>query len=292
MKLYDAKQHQKCKICDLEISHNKQGRFTLHLINEHLLTLEQYLINYFYEAEDLICTFELCNNMVGLRRGSPKRFCSRGCSGKSAPLICIHCGNKFVAKNRQTKTCGSICERIIRSQKTKAWHTRMGNEQKLLHFQGIIEKTSATRRINNTPSWNSGKTGIYSEETIEKIRSATLKQMENQVFRKTSIERIMEQYLIEKLIPYRYSVILEKRQFDFLLTELNVIIECDGDYWHANPKFFPNPHDWQIKRKQIDQQKNMIAQRNGYQLLRFWENDILNNFDEVKNIINDLLATT
>jgi len=269
MKPYDAKQKQKCLICNFEISQNKQGRFTLHLINEHRLTLEQYLVTYFYKTEDLICSYELCNKQVKLRRGLPNKFCSKACGSKGSPLVCVNCGKKFDGKHRQTKTCGSICEKKIRSRKTTEWHKSMDKELKIIHFKRIISKTSATRKRNKTPSWNSGKTGIYSEETIEKIRAATLKQMENHVFRKSSIEIKMETFLMEQNIPYKYSVILEKRQFDFLLTESNIIIECDGDYWHANPKFFPKPYDWQIDKKRIDQEKNLIAQRNGYYLVRF-----------------------
>jgi very-short-patch-repair endonuclease len=168
----------------------------------------------------------------------------------------------------------------------------MPREVKREHFKTIIRKTATTRKKNNTPSWNSGKTGVYSKETIEKIRSATLKQMEDQIFKKTKIEKVMEEYLINQNIDYKYSFILEKRQYDFLLKDYKLIIECDGDYWHANPKFFPNPEEWQLKRIKIDKEKNKIAINNGYRIQRFWEDDILNNFENIQSVINDLLATT
>ncbi|MGD6803907.1 endonuclease domain-containing protein [Rossellomorea aquimaris] len=168
----------------------------------------------------------------------------------------------------------------------------MLKEEKEAHFKKIISKTAKTRRSNKTPSWNSGKTGIYSEETIEKIRQSTLKQMEEQTFRKTNIEIIMEKFLKSNHINYKYSFILQKRQYDFLLVDYNLIIECDGDYWHANPKFYPNPADWQIERIKNDHIKNEIAKRNNFKIIRFWEDDIVNNLEYVKNVINDLLATT
>ncbi|MFC4022813.1 endonuclease domain-containing protein [Oceanobacillus longus] len=165
----------------------------------------------------------------------------------------------------------------------------MSPEKKRKHFNNIITKTAKTRRINKTPSWNSGKTGIYSQETIEKIRNSTLKQMQSKNFRKTNIEKIMERFLIHNDINYRYSFILKQRQYDFLLLDYNVIVECDGDYWHANPKFFPIPQDWQVIRQETDLIKNEIA---GYVILRFWEDDILNNFQTVESAIYDLLAKT
>ncbi|WP_301108330.1 endonuclease domain-containing protein [Sporosarcina sp.] len=165
-------------------------------------------------------------------------------------------------------------------------------EEKKEHFGKIISKTAKTRKKNKTPSWNSGKTGIYSEKTIEKIRAATLKQFENHSFQKTNIEKVMEALLISLKVNYKYSFILEKRQFDFLLKDYKLIIECDGDYWHANPKYYPNPATWQIDRILIDLQKNEIARKNGFKIIRFWEDDILNDFETVKCIVNDLLATT
>ena len=295
MKLYDAKQIQSCKICHISFSHNKQGRFTSHLKNEHNISLEKYLVTYFYSCNELRCSYELCQNLVGLYRGKPKNYSSISCGSKGKPLVCILCGEKFDTKtrpNRATKTCSDECERTIRSYRTSQWHKRMSDEEKKEHFSKIISKTAKTRRKNNTPSWNSGKKGVYSDETIEKIRLAALKQMESQVFQKTNIEKIMEEYLIQIGVEYLYSFILEKRQYEFILIKNNVLIECDGDYWHANPKFYPVPLDWQKERIEIDKEKNDIATRNGYQIVRFWEDDIVNNFEFVKGIINDLLATT
>ncbi|UJL44829.1 DUF559 domain-containing protein [Virgibacillus sp. NKC19-16] len=211
---------------------------------------------------------------------------------KKPPLVCIVCNSYFEAKNRKTKTCSSECSKINKSQKIKQWHNQMNSDEKHKHFKTIITKTATTRRQNNTPSWNSGKKGIYSESTINKIRQATLKQMEKQVFHKTNIEKKLENFIRMNNIKNIYSFILEKRQFDFSLVEYNTIIECDGDYWHANPKFYPVPMEWQKKRIEIDLYKNEITKKNGYNIIRFWEDDILNNFKYVESIIDDLLATT
>ncbi|MEW9049661.1 MAG: DUF559 domain-containing protein [Neobacillus sp.] len=294
MKPYDASDPQQCKICGFEISHNKQGWFTSHIKNEHRLRLEEYLIKYYYELEDLRCSYGLCDGIVGLRRGKPKKHCSRSCGSKREPRRCIMCGDLFdtETRNRLSITCSDACERKNRSTKTTAWHLSMSDDEKEEHFKNIITKTAKTRKENGTPSWNSGKTGIYSDETLDKIRTATLKQMEEQVFQKTKIEKIMEGYLQEIDADYQYSFVLEKRQYDFLVKSHNLIIECDGDYWHANPKFYPSPADWQIERIEIDKLKNEIARSNGYQIVRFWEDDILNNFEYVKSIVHGLLATT
>lgn len=293
MDVYDAKQPQTCLICGFTINHNKQGWFTSHLKNEHNLTLDNYLISYFYPIEMVTCQYILCNKKVKLRRGIPNQFCSRSCRGKGEPLTCVICGKLFDEKHRQTKTCSKECASRLRSQNTGNWHNDMPDEQKKVHFENIISKTAKTRKINGTPSWNSGKTGVYSKETIEKIRQAALKQIERETFRKTSIEKTLEQFLVEQSIPYKYSFIFEGAQFDFLLLGTKILIECDGDFWHGNPKFYSTFYDVQKRIKARDIEKNQIAATHGYTLFRFWEDEIKNDFENVKKrIINALLATT
>ena len=121
----------------------------------------------------------------------------------------------------------------------------MTEQQKEIHFNKIISKAAKTRKINRTPSWNSGKTVIYSEETIEKIRRATLKQLERETYRKTSIEKTVEEFLLAAGISYQYSYIFEGAQFDFLLIGKNILIECDGDFWHGNPELYTTYYDVQ-----------------------------------------------
>ena len=50
---------------------------------------------------------------------------------------------------------------------------------------------------------------------------------------------------------------------DFFLPKFNIIIECDGKYWH-------NKKD----HKQRDATKNLIWSFNHYKVFRFWEHEI------------------
>ncbi|WP_066188372.1 hypothetical protein [Gracilibacillus timonensis] len=59
MSFYNAKESQ---LCNFEINHNKQGRFTSHLKIQHGLSLNDYLIRYFYAENDLKCSYSLCEN--------------------------------------------------------------------------------------------------------------------------------------------------------------------------------------------------------------------------------------
>lgn len=159
MKSYDAKKPQKCIICGFVLSHNKQGRFTTNL-KKHNFTLDKYLSTYYYTEDELKCNRDTCNGRVKLTRGIPNKYCSRFCRQKKAPLIYIMCGSDFEARNRKTKTCSNKCAQRNKSKRIRQWHKRMTTTEKEEHFKKIITKTAATRRKNNTPSWNSGKKDI------------------------------------------------------------------------------------------------------------------------------------
>jgi len=68
---------------------------------------------------------------------------------------------------------------------------------------------------------------------------------------------------------------------------MNVIIECDGDYWYGNPIFYPNPNTMQLEYINRDRIRTVELINAGFKVLRLWEFEIkvmdLNNFKERLN---------
>ena len=100
---------------------------------------------------------------------------------------------------------------------------------------------------------------------------------------RSNLEIKVKQLLEEQNINFIHDKILSehegmKKGFkrpDFLLPDYNLIIECDGEYWHQN--------------KEKDKERNKIYRNLGYKVLCFSGNHIQNNFDYVKyKIINKL----
>ena len=57
---------------------------------------------------------------------------------------------------------------------------------------------------------------------------------------------------------------------------MNLVIECDGDYWHGNinnPRF-KTLNEKQIKTKEKDKLRTKELQEIGFKVLRLWESDI------------------
>ena len=100
-----------------------------------------------------------------------------------------------------------------------------------------------------------------------------------------NIERKMKKLLNELKIEYKMQYIVCGWIFDFYLPKYNLLIECDGDYWHGNLNKYPILTKKQKLRKKIDVIKNNIAKDNNFSLLRFWGSDILNDENNIKEEI-------
>jgi very-short-patch-repair endonuclease len=76
--------------------------------------------------------------------------------------------------------------------------------------------------------------------------------------------------------------------YDFECKELKKIIEFNGDYWHANPKFYEkNETIRDISCTDIwnkDLIKINVAKSKGYQILIVWEKEVKDN---IENIIKE-----
>ena len=103
---------------------------------------------------------------------------------------------------------------------------------------------------------NKGK--IYSPKTIFK-KGQDIKRK----FKDTSIEIKIGKELKKRNINFLKHEYILGINVDFYLPKYNIIIECDGDYWHNLPG---------IPEK--DAIKTNILLSNGYRVFRFWEHEI------------------
>jgi len=99
------------------------------------------------------------------------------------------------------------------------------------------------------------------------------------------------------LIDNNYSIIPEKTirldsrwlSADFLIND-NIILECNGDYWHCNPKKYSKDYiHAKIRKtaKQIwehDLLRKTQLENNGFVVITTWEDDWNNDSDFFKNL--------
>jgi very-short-patch-repair endonuclease len=79
-------------------------------------------------------------------------------------------------------------------------------------------------------------------------------------------------------ISYTFQYTVDGYNYDFYIPDKNILIEVDGDWWHCNPNLGIQPiYESQLHTVEHDLVKNQLAESKGYKLIRFWENDIVNN---------------
>lgn len=148
------------------------------------------------------------------------------------------------------------------------------NSGKNNHFYGKVW-TEQDRRIKAESSrrWLID----HPEHLAKMVRNSLSKQRSGF---KSSIERSVECELKKRHISFVYSKILHRRyQYDFIINGL-FLLEVNGDYWHANPKYYgdkkiPLTKTQKYKLAQ-DKIKKQYAEEYGYRLFYIWESDIKN----------------
>lgn len=142
----------------------------------------------------------------------------------------------------------------INPEKLKLRKLRRGNHTGCKHSEEVKKRISTTKKAAVT---------LASREHCRKIG---LKGRLTQFARKgfTKIELIVKEHLTNSKITAIPQHVVDDRWFcDYYLPSYNLILECDGEYWHSLEK---------VVRK--DRVKNSYLLEKGYNLLRLKESDI------------------
>lgn len=92
---------------------------------------------------------------------------------------------------------------------------------------------------------------------------------------RTSIEIKMADELDKRHVEFIEQYNIDDRYVvDFFLPRHNIIIECDGEYWHTLPEV--------VSR---DKRKNAYINSRGYSLYRFWESEINESVEACVDIV-------
>lgn len=112
---------------------------------------------------------------------------------------------------------------------------------------------------------------IMPESAKQKIREWHIKNP-NRVYKDTSIELAIQDELADRQILFIKQYKVDGVAIvDFYLPEYNIIIQCDGCYWHNCLEHYPTHH---IDQRQKDITKAIRLSARGYKVYRFWEHDI------------------
>lgn len=191
-------------------------------------------------------------------------------------------GQKFTEEHRLNMSKSFIGER----SKKQALRMKELRNHKEFYGEEYIKKLSLSqlKRHKEKPLSQSEKDKIskslMGHPVLEATREKIIEARKTQVFplKDSFIEIKIQNYLKQlnvEFFTHQYMRVIEHGyQCDMIIPSMNLIIECDGDYWHANPIFFPHPTTRQESQINKDRIRTAELIAKGFKVLRLWECEI------------------
>lgn len=176
-------------------------------------------------------------------------------------------------------------EKENRRQKFKDIWAKPENRKKILELSKIGLKAAMSPR---------GRANFYKAlknlELREKRRQTAIKNL----LKMPVISNLNKMFKIALNKNYLYPVSefpIGPYVVDFCFPKERIIIEVDGDYWHANPGIYDYNKINQQQKKIVakDKRESTFCKNHGWKLLRFWETDIKKDIssciEEVRTVL-------
>ena len=200
--------------------------------------------------------------------------------------ICPTCKKKIETTRRNQIYCDINCyskseslynhsrsSLLIKNNTIKKYH--LGHKHSELTKEKIRDNPFRHSFIKGEQ--NPGKN--KSPETISKIKEKRLFQkiLKKDTKPEKTIQNLLQNIGVKFVKHKPITNINHRYQCDIFINP-NVIIECDGDYYHKYPE-----------GREIDKIRTLELKNKGYKILRLWENEIHNNIESCKNKILEVI---
>lgn len=192
-------------------------------------------------------------------------------------------------KERMSKAAKKRCSNLTKEEKLEM--------TKALHTKEVREKVS--KSLKGRKAWNKGVTGVFhhSDETKKKISEASKgkapwckgKKLSKEIVDKMVKSRInfyrnnptsIEVKVAEQLEKYGINYVYQKPVcnghfiVDFWIPEYQLVIECNGDYWHKLSK-----------RKERDKELEEYVFSKGKDILWLWQHEIDDDWFDIADYL-------
>ena len=156
----------------------------------------------------------------------------------------------------------------------------MAKKKKKKSYSQMVKKAMARAKREANPE--------AAKMNKKKKLESQAKKMSNKM---TAPERVFSNMMKELGIKCEPQRVLGNKIFDFYIPSKNMMIEVDGDYYHANPLIYESKdlNKMQIRNVRNDKFKNVLAKGNGYSIERVWEYDLNNDYKGQKERFKKLL---
>jgi very-short-patch-repair endonuclease len=197
-------------------------------------------------------------------------------------IICLKCAtsgekNPFFGKKHAKQTRQKISESRI--GKACGAENAMSN----IVYKQKISNILKEKYKNGELDWlkNIQKNKIIESRKLGKMKNAPISKAEMEIGHK----------LKEQKIDFETQFKINTKPFDFFIKQYNLLIEFNGDYFHANPEKYESNYFNKKKKMfalelwELDKTKKQEAIDNGYNFLTIWESDYKKDKDGFINKI-------
>lgn len=224
-----------------------------------------------------------CNLEVE-RKNKKKGFCSKKCSSSFYMLNGTYkkvAPRPFKIENRECLNCGEIFScRPSNTRKTCSKKCRNENISKTKKALGLKPIKKCYKTLEE-------KYGVKNPFALAKHVSLSRPQKE-------IISLLKEN--TDYTIYFDYPIYKENKLYkvDIYIKEINKIIEFNGTYWHADPRFYRGDYYHQKKKKNAkqiweeDEKRIKDLEELGYDVEVIWEHDY-KKYNQKKETILELL---
>lgn len=237
-------------------------------------------------------------------------FCCNQCKAnydnKQVEKICKYCGKHYVVKNERsniTRFCSIECKNNWQSTEENCG---INNPR----FNRILTKCSYCGKEFYLKSYKLHDD--INHFCCYNCRNEYYKIHENRTDKQLSVDKNLGKNAIKYTKPsltlphkkvldmldlnginYQVEYLIEYYKLDVFLTDYNLAIEVQGDFWHCSPIRYENiQYQQQIHSIRRDKSKHTYTKRYyGYEILWLWERDITNNEELCKSLIEQYIKS-
>lgn len=284
-----------CKLCDERPSFDR-GKFKQYALNHHLFDVRKQLwIEKFGIPK---CQNNGCLNDVIFFRGEPRKFCSKQCNGKNIG---------FSLEKTQEKIRETVRERYGVENVAQTEHVKMKTAEHFLnHPRKSWRHSDETKNLISQKSKERWAKPEYKNRVSDAISKSLLTQEHHEKRSRKMKIQLSDVFFLEKIwdgqknknsklhIKFRNELNLEALGFiseqrierfrvDELHFEKKIVVEINGDYTHANPRFYGPDFVVKLRGQQYTAKEKWQSDRNrkqrleelGFYVITIWESDNL-----------------
>ena len=227
--------------------------------------------------------------------------------GDKNPMKRKEVSTKVSMANKGRKASAEAIRNMSMAQKGRVikWGDKLSIAKTMWYYSedgaNFIEKLRQ-RTGSKNPMFNKSEeirkrhwTRIATEDKKQKIIAQFRKLRMKQVFpsKFTKIEQMLQDKLKKRGINFVPNhPILNICQPDIVMLDYKIAVQCDGDWWHANPSFYDDSSLSEIQRNNVKRDKfqDETLVRNGWCVIRFWESEIKENVSKCVDKIEESMS--